>query len=45
MEMEVGQFFGGVGLDSSHEELVRIAPDHPVFRVESQTDESRLDPE
>ncbi|MGZ5307652.1 MAG: nitroreductase family deazaflavin-dependent oxidoreductase [Solirubrobacterales bacterium] len=32
---EVGQFFGGVGPDSSDEELARIAPDHPVFRVES----------
>lgn len=31
---EVGQFFGGVGPDSSDGELARIAPDHPVFRVE-----------
>lgn len=31
---EVGQFFGGVGADSSSEELQRIAPDHPVFRIE-----------
>jgi deazaflavin-dependent oxidoreductase (nitroreductase family) len=30
---EVGAFFGGVGPDSSDEELRRIAPDHPVFRV------------
>lgn len=30
---EVGQFFGGVGPDSSDEELARIAPDHPVFRI------------
>ena len=30
---EVGVFFGGVGPDSSDEELRRIAPDHPVFRV------------
>jgi len=30
---EVGAFFGGVGADSSEEELRRIAPDHPVFRV------------
>ena len=30
---EVGQFFGGVGPDSSSEELQRIAPDHPVFRI------------
>ena len=31
--MEVGVFFGGVGPDSSDEELRRIAPDHPVFRI------------
>jgi deazaflavin-dependent oxidoreductase (nitroreductase family) len=31
---EVGQFFGGVGADSPPEELRRIAPDHPVFRVD-----------
>lgn len=30
---EVGQFFDGVGPDSSPEELERIAPDHPVFRI------------
>jgi deazaflavin-dependent oxidoreductase (nitroreductase family) len=30
---EVGVFFGGVGPDSSEEELRRIAPDHPVFRI------------
>jgi deazaflavin-dependent oxidoreductase (nitroreductase family) len=30
---EVGVFFGGVGPDSSEEELLRIAPDHPVFRL------------
>lgn len=30
---EVGVFFGGVGPDSSPEELRRIAPDHPVFRI------------
>ncbi|MEA2362742.1 MAG: hypothetical protein QOD71_1887 [Thermoleophilaceae bacterium] len=30
---EVGQFFGGVGPDSPEEELRRIAPDHPVFRI------------
>jgi deazaflavin-dependent oxidoreductase (nitroreductase family) len=30
---EVGQFFGGVGPDASEEELRRIAPDHPVFRL------------
>jgi deazaflavin-dependent oxidoreductase (nitroreductase family) len=32
---EVGQFFGGVGADSPAEDMMRIAPDHPVFRVES----------
>jgi deazaflavin-dependent oxidoreductase (nitroreductase family) len=31
---EVGSFFRGVKADSSEEELRRIAPDHPVFRVE-----------
>ena len=30
---EVGQFFDGVGPDSGDDELQRIAPDHPVFRV------------
>ena len=30
---EVGQFFDGVGPDSPSEELARIAPDHPVFRI------------
>ncbi len=30
---EVGAFFGGVGPDSSDEELRRIAPDHPIFRT------------
>jgi deazaflavin-dependent oxidoreductase (nitroreductase family) len=32
---EVGAFFGGVGPDSSDEELRRIAPDHPAFRITS----------
>jgi deazaflavin-dependent oxidoreductase (nitroreductase family) len=32
---EVGQFFGGVGSDSSDDELLAIAPDHPVFRIVS----------
>jgi deazaflavin-dependent oxidoreductase (nitroreductase family) len=31
---EVGVFFDGVGGDSSEDELRRIAPDHPVFRIE-----------
>jgi len=33
-KVEVGVFFEGVGPDSSDEELRRIAPDHPVFRIE-----------
>lgn len=32
-KFEVGVFFGGVGPDSSEEELRRIAPHHPVFRL------------
>jgi deazaflavin-dependent oxidoreductase (nitroreductase family) len=32
-KFEVGVFFGGVGPDSSDEELRRIAGDHPVFRL------------
>jgi deazaflavin-dependent oxidoreductase (nitroreductase family) len=30
---EVGQFFGGVGPDAPDEDMRRIAPDHPVFRL------------
>jgi deazaflavin-dependent oxidoreductase (nitroreductase family) len=30
---EVGVFFEGVGPDSSEEEIARIAPRHPVFRL------------
>ncbi|MFF1273536.1 nitroreductase family deazaflavin-dependent oxidoreductase [Streptomyces marokkonensis] len=30
---EVGVFFNGVGPASSDDELRRIAPDHPVFRI------------
>lgn len=30
---EVGVFFGGVSATSSDEELRRITPDHPVFRI------------
>jgi deazaflavin-dependent oxidoreductase (nitroreductase family) len=30
---EVGQFFSGVGPESSSAELERIAPDHPIFRI------------
>jgi hypothetical protein len=32
---EVGVFFGGVGADSSEEEVRRISPDHPIFRIEA----------
>jgi deazaflavin-dependent oxidoreductase (nitroreductase family) len=32
---EVGVFFDGVGPDSSDEELLRIAPDHPAFKIDS----------
>ncbi|MFF9147635.1 nitroreductase family deazaflavin-dependent oxidoreductase [Streptomyces sp. NPDC014861] len=30
---EVGVFFGGVGPDSTDEELRAVAPKHPVFRI------------
>lgn len=32
---EVGMFFDGVGPDSPDEELARIAPGYPVFRIRS----------
>ena len=32
---EVGVFFGGVGADSSDADLLRIAPDHPVFKLDA----------
>ena len=31
---EVGVFFGGVGAASSEKDLLRIAPNHPVFRID-----------
>ncbi|OLD49249.1 MAG: deazaflavin-dependent nitroreductase [Actinobacteria bacterium 13_1_40CM_2_65_8] len=31
---EVGIFFSGVSADSPEEDVKRIAPDHPVFRIE-----------
>jgi len=34
---EVGTFFAGVGPDSADDELRRIAPDHPIFRIGSPT--------
>lgn len=36
-KFEVGVFFGGVGPDSSDEELRRIAPDYPVFRLDASS--------
>ncbi len=30
---EAGAFFAGVGADAPQDELARIAPDHPVFRL------------
>jgi deazaflavin-dependent oxidoreductase (nitroreductase family) len=32
---EVGAFFDGVGPDSTDEDLRRIAPDHPAFKIDS----------
>jgi deazaflavin-dependent oxidoreductase (nitroreductase family) len=32
-KFEVGVFFGGVDAGSSEDELRRIAPDHPIFRL------------
>jgi deazaflavin-dependent oxidoreductase (nitroreductase family) len=32
-KVEVGAFFDGVGPDSPEQELSRIAPDHPVFKL------------
>jgi deazaflavin-dependent oxidoreductase (nitroreductase family) len=34
---EVGIFFGGVGAKSPDEDLRRIAPNHPVFRISTST--------
>ena len=31
---EVGVFFGGVSANSPEDHVRRIAPDHPVFRIE-----------
>jgi deazaflavin-dependent oxidoreductase (nitroreductase family) len=36
---EVGMFFEGVGPDSSEQELRRIAPKHPVFRLTAMRSE------
>jgi len=35
-KFEVGVFFDGVGPDASDEELLRIAPGYPVFRITVQ---------
>jgi deazaflavin-dependent oxidoreductase (nitroreductase family) len=32
---EVGVFFDGVSADSPEAEVLRIAPDHPVFRIQT----------
>ena len=40
---EVGVFFGGVDASSSSEELRRIAPDHPIFRIQPPTEPSATD--
>lgn len=40
---EVGVFFDGVSADSPDDELRRIAPDHPVFRIAPDTE--RASPE
>ena len=34
---EVGVFFGGVTADASDDELRRIGPDHPVFRIDVES--------
>ena len=34
-KMEVGQFFDGVGPDSTDDELRTIAPKHPVFNLDA----------
>jgi hypothetical protein len=32
-KFEVGRFFDGVSADSPDDDLRRIAPEHPVFRI------------
>jgi deazaflavin-dependent oxidoreductase (nitroreductase family) len=34
-KFEVGVFFEGVDATSTDDELLRVAPDHPVFRIEA----------
>lgn len=38
---EVGVFFGGVNARSSSEDLRRIAPQHPIFRIEANLGSER----
>lgn len=42
---EVGVFFGGVGPGASDEELARIAPDHPAFRLQERPTQERPTPD
>jgi deazaflavin-dependent oxidoreductase (nitroreductase family) len=37
-KFEVGRFFDGVSADSPDDDLRRIAPEHPVFRITLQPD-------
>ena len=34
---EVGQFFDGIGHDSTDDELAAVAPKHPVFEIHTIT--------
>ena len=36
-KFEVGMFFQGVSDESPEKELRRIAPNHPIFRIEPQS--------
>ena len=40
-QWEVGQFFDGVGPDATDEDLARIAPRHPVFRLAADSPADR----
>jgi hypothetical protein len=40
---EVGAFFDGVGPEAAEDELRRIAPDHPIFRISMTTSIGPLD--
>ena len=37
LDVEVGVFFSGVSATSPEGDVLRIAPDHPVFRIEAST--------